>query len=88
MKYQASSRRAWRCETRVNNYEDRMIQLESDMQKDIDKQVYLLKRVTKERNDARNEVNESQQTAMNMFNEQKRHESQIDRMKDEVSPSL
>ena len=30
------------CETRVNNYEDRMIQL----QKDIDKQVHLLKKVT------------------------------------------
>ena len=27
---------------------------------------------------ARNEVKESQQSAMNMFNEQKRHESQID----------
>ena len=41
------------CKTRVNNYEDRMIQLESD----IDKQVYLLKKVTKERDDARNESN-------------------------------
>ena len=66
------------CERRVNNYEDRVIQLESDMQKDIDKQVSLLKKVTKERDDARNEVKESQQSAMNMFNEQKRHESQID----------
>ena len=56
------------CETRVNNYEDRMIQLESDMQNDIDKQVYLLKKVTKERNNARNEVKESQQSAMNIFN--------------------
>ena len=35
------------CETRVNNYEDRMAQLQSDMQKEIDKQVYLLKKVTK-----------------------------------------
>ena len=41
--------------------------------------------ITKERDDARNEVKESQQSAMNMFNEQTRHESQIDRMKDEVS---
>ena len=65
------------CETRVNNYEDRMIQLQSDMQKDIDKQVHLLKKATKERDDKRNEVKESQQSAMNMFNEQKRHESQI-----------
>ena len=24
------------CETRVNNYEDRMVQLQSDMQKDIE----------------------------------------------------
>ena len=35
------------CETRVNNYEDRMAQLQSDMQKEIDKQVYLLNKVTK-----------------------------------------
>jgi len=41
------------CETRVNNYEDRMAQLQSDMQNKIDKQVYLLKKVTKERDDAR-----------------------------------
>jgi hypothetical protein len=51
------------CETRVNNYEDRMAQLQSDMQKEIDKQVYLLKKVTKERDDARSELNESQQSA-------------------------
>ena len=57
------------CETRVNNYEDRMAQLQSDMQKDIDKQVYLLKKVTKERYDARSESNESQQSAKSIFNE-------------------
>jgi phage shock protein A len=61
-----------------------MAQLQSDMQKDIDKQVYLLK-VTKERDEARSESNESQQSARSMFNEQKRLESQIDRMKHEVS---
>ena len=44
---------------RVNNYEDRMVQLQSDMQKDIDKQVYRPKKVTKERDDARRESNES-----------------------------
>jgi len=75
------------CETRVNNYEDKMIQLQSDMQKDIDKQVYLLKKVTKEREEARNESNESQQSARNIFNEQKRLEYQMDRSKDEVSRS-
>ena len=32
------------CETRVKNYEDRMVQLESDIQKEIDKQVHLLKK--------------------------------------------
>ena len=74
------------CETRVNNYEDKMIQLQSDMQKDIDKQVYL-KKVTKERDEACNESNESQQSARNIFNEQKRLEYQMDRMKDEVSRS-
>jgi len=57
-----------------------MIQLQSDMQKDIDKQVYLLKKVMKECDDA-------QQSARNIFNEQKRLESQMDRMKDEVSRS-
>jgi phage shock protein A len=75
------------CETRVNNYEDKMIQLQSDMQKDIDKQVYLLKKVTKEREEARNESNESQQSARNIFNEQKRLEYQMDRSKDELSRS-
>ena len=49
------------CETRVNQHEDRMVQLQSDLQKDIDKQVSLLKKVTKERDEA----NESQQSAMN-----------------------
>ena len=75
------------CETRVNNYEDRMAQLQSDMQKEIDKQVHLLKKVTKERDDVRTESNESQESARNIFNEQKRFESQMDHMKDEVSRS-
>jgi chromosome segregation ATPase len=72
------------CETRINQHDDRMVQLQSAMQRDIDKQVALLKKVTKERDDARNEANESQQSAINMFNEQKRHVSQMDRMIDEV----
>jgi hypothetical protein len=62
-----------------------MVQSQSDMQKDIDKQVSLLKKVMKEHDDARNEANESQQSTMNIFNEQKRHESQMDRMTDDVS---
>jgi myosin heavy subunit len=57
------------------------------MQKEIDKQVYLLKKVTKERDDTRSELNESQQSVRGLFNEQKRLESQMDRMKDEVSRS-
>ena len=68
----------------VNARLESMVQLQSDMQKDIDKQVYLLK-VTKERDEAHSEFNESQQSARSMFNEQKRLESQIDRMKHEVS---
>ena len=55
-----------------------MAQLQSDMQKEIDKQVYL-------RDEARSEANESQHSARNLFNEQKRLESQMDRMKDEIS---
>ena len=58
------------CETRVNNYEDRMVQLQSDMKKEIDKQVHLLKKVTRERDEVRSEANESQQSAKNLFNEQ------------------
>ena len=57
------------------------------MQKDIDKQVSLLKKVTRERDEARSEANESQQSARILFNEQKRLVSQMDRMKDEVSRS-
>ena len=33
------------CETRINNYEDRIAEVQSDMQKEIDKQAYLLKKV-------------------------------------------
>ncbi len=40
------------CETRINRYEDRIAELRSDMQKEFDKQAYLLKKVTKERDDA------------------------------------
>ena len=53
------------CETRVNNYEDRMVQLQSDMQKEIDTQAHLLKKVTRERDEARSDANESQQSARN-----------------------
>jgi hypothetical protein len=44
------------CETRINNYEDRIAEVQSDMQKEIDRQAYLLKKVTKERDDARSEL--------------------------------
>jgi hypothetical protein len=64
-----------------------MALLQSDMEKEIDKQVYLLKKVTKERDDARSEANESQQSARNLFNEQERLEKSEDRLKDEVSRS-
>ena len=58
---------------------DRMVQLQSDMQKEIDTQAHLLKKVTREHDEARSEANESQQSAKNLFNEQKRLESQNDR---------
>ena len=64
-----------------------MVQLESDMQKEIDKQVPLLKKVTRERDEARSEAKETQQSVRNLFNEQQHLESQMDRMKDEVSRS-
>jgi len=75
------------CETRVNNYDDRMVQLQSDMQKEIDKHVDLLKKVTKERYDARSELHESQQSSRHLFNEQKHLEKSEDRLKDEVNRS-
>ena len=75
------------CEARVNRYEDRLAEITSDMQKEIDKQAQLLKKVTKERDDARKEIVESQQSARNLFNEQKRLEKSEDRLRDEVSRS-
>ena len=44
-------------------------------------------RRSKERDDARNEIVESQQSARNLFNEQKRLEKSEDRLRDEVSRS-
>ncbi len=66
------------CETRVNRYEDRLAEIQSDMQKEIDKQAHLLRKITKERDDARSEIVESQQSARNLFNEQKRLEKSED----------
>jgi chromosome segregation ATPase len=40
------------CEKRVNQYQDRMVQLQSDMQREIDQQNALLQKVTKERDDS------------------------------------
>jgi hypothetical protein len=37
------------CETRVNRYEDRIAEIQSDMQKEIDKQAHLLRKITKDR---------------------------------------
>ena len=45
----------------------------------------MMKKVTRERDEARSEANESQQSANNLFNEQKRLESQNDRMRDDVA---
>jgi len=73
------------CETRVNRYEDRIAELQSDMQKEINKQAHLLRKVTKERDSARSELNDSQQSARSLFNERKRLEKSEDRLKDEVS---
>jgi uridine kinase len=69
------------CEKRINQYEDRMVQLQSDMQREIDQQVALLKKVTA---DVHDEANDAQRGAITMFNEQKRHETHMDRMKDDV----
>ncbi len=54
------------CETRVNRYEDRIAEIQSDMQKEIDKQAHLLRKITKERDDACSELNESQQRTCSM----------------------
>jgi chromosome segregation ATPase len=75
------------CETRVNRYEDRIAEIQSDMQREIDKQAHLLKKITKERDEARSELVESQQSVRSLFNEQKRLEKSEDRMKDEINRS-
>lgn len=57
-----------------------MLQLQSGMQKEVDKQVEQLQKVKNERNDAQEETDDAQRGAISMFNEQKRYESHIQRL--------
>jgi chromosome segregation ATPase len=68
------------CETRVNRLEDRIAEIQSYIQ------AHLLRKITKERDDARGELNESQQSVRSLFNELKRLEKSP-RLKDEVNRS-
>lgn len=59
---------------RVDQCEDRMSQLQTDMQKEIDKHDEQLRKVTKERDDAQEEANDTHRGAISLFNESKRYE--------------
>jgi hypothetical protein len=72
------------CEKRVNQHSERLFQLQADMDETIAKRDALLEKANKELKDAREEADDVQHGAITMFNEQKRHESHIDRMQDEV----
>jgi hypothetical protein len=67
----------------------RIVQVQEDMQKEIDKQVELLRRSTKECDDLRDETKDVQRGATTLFDEQKRYKSHIqrlqsDKMRDEA----
>jgi len=68
------------CEKRIIQYEARMVQVQEDMQKEIDKQVELLRRSMKECDDLRDETKDVQRGAITLFDEQKRYKSHIQRL--------
>jgi chromosome segregation ATPase len=72
------------CEKRIIQYEARMVQVQEDMQKEIDKQVELLRRSMKECDDLRDETKDVQRGAITMFDEQKRYKSHIQRLQSDV----
>jgi uncharacterized coiled-coil DUF342 family protein len=43
-----------------------------------------IKKAIKERDDAKDEADDAQRSAITMFNEQKRHETHMGRMKDDI----
>ena len=72
------------CEKRISQYKVRMVQVQEDMQKEMDKQNELLRRSRKECNDLRDEANDAQRGAITMLDEQKRYESHIQRLQSDV----
>jgi hypothetical protein len=58
------------CETRVNH---RMVQLKSDMQREVDRQFELLKKAKKQRDGAREEADDAKRGAVTMFNAHRSH---------------
>jgi methyl-accepting chemotaxis protein len=72
------------CEKRVNQHAERLCQLQSDMDAAIAKRDALLEKAKQELKDAQDEADDAQHGAITMFNEQKHHESHIDRMQDDV----
>jgi chromosome segregation ATPase len=72
------------CEKRIIQYEARMVQVQENMQKEIDKQVELLRRSTKECDDLRDETKDVQRGATTLFDEQKRYKSHIQRLQSDV----
>jgi Co/Zn/Cd efflux system component len=58
------------------------------MEKEVDKQVPLHQKAKKECNDAREEADDVQRGAITVFNEQKRHDSHIERMQSDVHRAI
>jgi hypothetical protein len=72
------------CDRRVEEQQERIYQLQSDLDAAIATKDALLEKSIKDLKDARDDADDAQRGAITMFNEQKRHESHIERMTDEV----
>ena len=59
-------------EGRIEEHEERIRQLESEMQEDDDEQSKTIEKLRRERTLARNEAAEAQREKLALFNEQKR----------------
>jgi chromosome segregation ATPase len=78
------------CEKRISQYEVRMVQVQEDKQKEMDKKFELLRRSRKECDDLRDEANDAQRGAITMFDIQRlqsdvhRANTAMEKMRDEA----
>ena len=70
---------------RIEDYEERIRQLESEIQEDDDEQSNAIEKLRRELTLARNEAAEAQREKLTLFDEQKRLESQVQRLSSEIS---